>query len=282
MKSCLVFILLAISAVFAGNSDLSEFIFHHIGNGNSWHPIPGLPVIELPHNIHIFGIHIGITLQVLMLFIASILMVILLKYASNRINLLPTGVLGHLVEVIVIYIRNEVVIPNIGKKEADDWLPFFLTLFMFILFLNLLGMIPGMSTVTSNINFTVVISLVILFAMLGAGMFNNGFFRFFKNLVPHGIPFFVVIILTPIEVVGLFTKVFALAIRLFANMTAGHIVIISLLALISILETWLVVPVSLAFSLFISLIEVLVCFLQAYIFTLLSALFIGTCIHQEH
>ena len=279
----LLFFFCCLSSVFAGSDgDLGSFIFHHIGNSNYWHPIPGLPSIPLPHNFYLFGIKVGITLQVLVMILAAILLFTMGVIAARRVKLMPINNIGHVFEMLVIYIRNEVVIPNIGKKEADQWMSFFLTLFFFILSLNLVGLIPGMSTVTSNINFTAAMALIILVVMFVAGMVHNGMFRFFKNLVPHGIPFFVLIILAPIEFIGLFTKVIALAIRLFANMTAGHIIIISLLALISILQSWVVIPVSLGFSLFIYLIEVLVCFLQAYVFTLLSALFIGSCIHQEH
>ncbi|MDH7603871.1 MAG: F0F1 ATP synthase subunit A, partial [Melioribacter sp.] len=111
---------------------------------------------------------------------------------------------------------------------------------------------------------------------------KNGFFGYFKGLVPHGIPFWLVPIMFVVELLGLFTKPFALAIRLFANMTAGHIVILALLGLIFILKTYFVVPVSISFALFIYLLEILVALIQAYIFTMLSSLFIGMAYHQEH
>jgi F-type H+-transporting ATPase subunit a len=114
------------------------------------------------------------------------------------------------------------------------------------------------------------------------GIMKNGVFGYFKGLIPPGVPVFLLPVMFVIEFLGLFTKPFALAIRLFANMTAGHIVILALLGLIFILKTFLIAPVSIAFALFIYSLEILVSLLQAYIFTMLSSLFIGMAVHQEH
>lgn len=111
---------------------------------------------------------------------------------------------------------------------------------------------------------------------------KNGVLGYFKGLIPHGVPFWLLPIMFVVELLGLFTKPFALAIRLFANMTAGHIVILALLGLIFILRTYFVAPVSISFALFIYLLEILVAFIQAYIFTMLSSLFIGMAVHQDH
>ena len=113
-------------------------------------------------------------------------------------------------------------------------------------------------------------------------MMKNGVFGYFRGLIPHGIPAWLIPIMAVVEVLGLFTKPFALAIRLFANMTAGHIVIFALLGLIFILKTYVVVPVSISFALFIYFLEILVALIQAYIFTMLSSLFIGMAVHQDH
>ena len=113
-------------------------------------------------------------------------------------------------------------------------------------------------------------------------MIKNGFFGYFKGLIPHGVPLPLIPIMFVIEILGLFTKPFALAVRLFANMTAGHVVILSLIGLIFILKTYFVAPVSVGFALFIYLLEILVALIQAYIFTMLSSLFIGMAIHQDH
>ncbi len=267
--------------------NLGEFILHHIGNSGHFKILGIWPTIHLPSEFDIYGINMGITLQVLMLFIAAISMLVFLSIASKRKGNVPTSKFGHAIESVVIYIRDELVIPNIGKKEAPKWLPFFLTMFFFILTLNLLGMIPGMSTVTSNIFFTGAMAAMVFICFNLAGMLKNGPIHYFINLIPKGIPIWVAFILAPIELVGLITKSAALCIRLFANMTAGHIVIFALLGLISVFGTmgvvaYFVPPVSVAFALFISLIEILVCFLQAYVFTLLSTLFVGMAIHQEH
>jgi F-type H+-transporting ATPase subunit a len=261
---------------------LWDFIVHHIVNTDSWHPLPFVH-FKLPFNhVEVFGVNMGLSLHVLMMFLALTLLSVFLPIASRRSGLAPASKFGHAIEALVIYIKNEIVVPNIGKKDAAKWMPFFLTLFFFILMLNLIGMVPGMSTVTANINFTAAMAFLVFCVFNISGMIKNGPITYFKNLVPHGIPFFVVIILAPIEVIGLLTKSAALAIRLFANISAGHIIILSLLGLVAVLKSWLAPPLSISFTLFISCIEILVAFLQAYVFTLLSSLFVGMAIHQDH
>jgi len=142
--------------------------------------------------------------------------------------------------------------------------------------------LPYGSTATSNIAVTASLATISFIVIQGGGMMKNGAFGYFKGLLPHGLPFWLVPIMLVVEILGLFTKPFALAIRLFANMTAGHIVILALLGLIFILQTYFVAPVSIAFALFIYLLEILVALIQAYIFTMLSSLFIGMAVHQEH
>jgi F-type H+-transporting ATPase subunit a len=138
-----------------------------------------------------------------------------------------------------------------------------------------------MATGTSSISVTAGLALITFIMIQVHGIKNNGFFGYFKGLIPGGVPVFVLPIMIIIEFLGLLTKPFALCIRLFANMTAGHIVIYALIGLIFLLG-YAVIPVSIAFALFIYLLEILVALLQAYIFTMLSALFIGMAIHQEH
>ena len=146
----------------------------------------------------------------------------------------------------------------------------------------LLGLIPFCATATGNINVTGTLATCSFIAMIGAGIKHNGWFGYFKGLIPHGLPLWLLPIMIPLEFIGLFTKPFALAVRLFANMTAGHVVIFSLIGLIFVLKTLLVAPVSVLFALGIYLLEIFVAFIQAYVFTLLSAVFIGMAIHQEH
>ncbi len=233
--------------------------------------------------IHIGGVIIdfSITSHILMMLIVAVLMIIVLSYAasSNKRRKHPTG-LGNFIELIVVFVKDDIVIPSMGKIGVT-FLPFFLTLFFFILFVNFLGLLPFMKTATGNISVTAALALITFTMTQVQGIRHNGFFGYFKGLVPPGVPIFVLPIMVVIEFLGLLTKPFALSIRLFANMTAGHIVILAFVSLIFTLG-YVIIPVSIAFSLFIYLLELLVCFLQAYIFTMLSALFIGMAVEQEH
>jgi F-type H+-transporting ATPase subunit a len=250
-----------------------NWIMHHISDK---------PLIPIPP-IHIGGfvIDLSITSKILMLIISAALMLIVFIYAanSNSKRKHPTG-LGNFVELLMVFVKDEVVIPSMGK-DGQRFLPFFFTLFFFILFINFLGLVPGMATGTSSISVTAGLAIITFIMTQIHGIKNNGFIGYFKGLIPHGVPVFVLPVMIIIEFLGLLTKPFALAIRLFANMTAGHIVIYALIGLIFMLG-YAVIPVSIGFSLFIYLLEILVAVLQAYIFTMLSALFIGMAIHQEH
>ncbi|HMQ78620.1 MAG TPA: F0F1 ATP synthase subunit A [Ignavibacteria bacterium] len=254
---------------------------HEDGN---WimHHISDKPVLTIPP-IHIggFTLDLSISMKILMLMIAAILMVILFGYAaaSNKKRKHPTG-LGNFLEMLMVFVRDDVVKPSMGHG-SDKYLPFFFTMFFFILFVNIISLFPGMSTGTSSISVTAGLALITFIMTQIHGIKNNGFFGYFKGLIPPGVPVFVLPIMVIIEFLGLLTKPFALAIRLFANMTAGHIVIYALIGLIFMLG-YAVIPVSIGFSLFIYVLEILVAVLQAYIFTMLSALFIGMAIHQDH
>lgn len=237
--------------------------------------------IHLPE-FHLFGIDFSLTNQTVFLWIASAILLIALTSArySYKKSLVPKG-LANLIEVFIIFVRDEIAKPTIGKGY-EKFLPFLLTAFFFILTCNFLGLIPFGTTATSNLGVTAGLALVSFFVIQIGGMVKNGVFGYFKGLVPHGIPAWLLPIMIPVELLGLFTKPFALAVRLFANMTAGHIVIMALLGLIFILHTYAVVPVSIAFALFIYFLEILVAFIQSYIFTMLSSLFIGMAVHQDH
>lgn len=273
---------LAASTSFAGGDNLGDFMLHHIADSReAWHPLPGVH-IPLEGEWMIGGINFYPSLHTIMLFLSLIVLVPILKVASKRKNKIPTSRWGHAIEALVSFIREDLVIPNIGKKHGARWMPFACTIFFFILCLNIFGLIPGMSTVTANPNFTGVMALMVFVVFNIAGMINNGPFNYVKNLAPHGVPAPILVILFPIEIVGLLTKSVALAIRLFANMSAGHFIILSLLGLIGMLKTLAVSPGSLGFALFIYCIEVMVAFLQAYVFTLLTTLFVGSAITQDH
>src|SRR5919201_663398 len=231
-------------------------------------------------SIKILGIDFSITKHVLMMWIAAALVVFVFRYAFREHRTVPSGV-ANLLEAIVVFLRDEVVLPNMGEA-GKPYLPYLLTVFFFILFCNLLGLIPFAATATGNVSVTAALALMSLIMIQVGGIREHGFKHHFQNLVPHGIPTWLLPIMIPVEIMGQFTKPFALCIRLFANMTAGHIVILSFLSMIFILKSLLVSPVSVFFALFISLLEVFIAFLQAYIFTILTSLFIGMSIHPQH
>lgn len=189
----------------------------------------------------------------------------------------PQGVLQNIAEVLIVFVRDEIARPNIGKK-ADRFLPYLLTAFFFILFCNLLGLVPNLGAATSNLAVTGVLALFTL--MIGTIYASKDHWK--HIFWPPDVPVFVKPLLIPVEVMGLFTRHTALAIRLFANMTAGTLVILSLISLIFMinalfgaLTAWLSALPSVLLTLFISAIKLIVAFIQAYVFTLLSALFIG-------
>jgi F-type H+-transporting ATPase subunit a len=250
---------------------------------------------ELPRwsPIHIgrFALDISPTRHVVMLWIAALLCIVttlLALRAHNRRTLVgkaPSG-LGNGLEALVLYLRNEVVLPNVGA-HGNGYVPYLLTLFFFILFANLLGLVPYGSTATGNISVTATLAIITFIVVEVAGMKAQG--KAYINTIifwPHdmslGMKLFISPILTPIELIGKITKPFALAIRLFANMTAGHVVLLALISLIFTFGSWLLVPVPILMALGISVLELFVAFLQAFIFTLLSSVFIGLIREGAH
>lgn len=274
------------------SGNLSEFILHHIVDGQEWHPLPGLPGIHLPAPL---------SLHVLMLLIGAVFTFLLARTATKRVKMLPGSPIGHMVEVLLLYIRDEVARPNIGKKDGDKWVPFLASCFFFIMVLNLMGLVPLFAGATANISVTAALALLVFVVFNVAGMVRNGPFHYVKNLIPGGVPVWVLPILAPIEIISIFIRAFSLTIRLFANMAAGHIMILVISGLITILAPMvshslvglfggasdgiaigLMAPLPLAFLLFVLVIKVLVCVLQAFVFTFLSSLYIGGALHQEH
>ena len=222
-----------------------------------------------------------------MLLALTLFVVIMLSIANSYkkgqgVTSAPKGIQGFL-EPIVIFIRDEVAKPNLRNK-VDKYLPYLLTVFFFILINNIFGLIPGTANVTGNIAFTVVLGVISFVVILVST--NKHFWGHIIN--PPDVPFLVKFILIPVEVLGVFIKPFALIIRLFANMVAGHIIIICLISLIFIfgqinpIAGWGASIFSVAFTVFIYLIEVLVAFLQAFIFTMLTAVFIGQAFEGGH
>lgn len=224
----------------------------------------------------------SITKNVAAMFITVILMLWFFFSLANyhkKNKQAPKG-FNNVLETLVIFVRDDIARPQIGEKKYMKFMPFLLTVFFFIWITNILGLLPGAANVTGNIAVTVSLGLFTL-----GLIFINGNKDYWKHVFwMPGIPTFVKPILAVVEVMGLFIKPIALMIRLFANITAGHIIILSLLALIFILESAGVAGISVPFALFITVLELLVAFLQAFIFTMLSALFIGMAVeeHEHH
>ena len=250
---------------------------------------------ELPRwsPIHIggFAIDISPTRLVVMLWAAALLCLLttlLALRAHNRKTLqgkAPSG-LGNGLEALVLYLRNEVVLKNVGP-HGNGYVPYLLTLFFFILFSNLLGLVPYGATATGNISVTATLAIVTFIVIELAGMKAQGW-RYINTIVfwPHdmslGMKLPITFILTPIELIGKVTKPFALAIRLFANVVSGHVVLLALISLIFTFGSWVLVPAPILIAVSISVLELFVAFLQAFIFTLLSSVFIGLIREGAH
>lgn len=190
------------------------------------------------------------------------------------------------IEALVLYLRNEVILPNVGA-HGDKYVPFVLSLFFFILFANLCGLIPYGSTATGNISVTATLAIITFFMIEIAGIRAQGIgylntIVYWPHDMPLGMKLPMTFIMTPVEIIGKFTKPFALAIRLFANMTAGHVVLLALIGLIFTFGSYFIIPAPLAMATAISMLELFVAFLQAFIFTLLSAVFIGQIREGAH
>src|SRR5512140_373726 len=244
--------------------------------------------LELPRlaPIHIgsFALDISPTKHVVMLLVAATLCLITLLLAArahmqqHAEHGRPKG-FANGIEAFVLYIRQEVILPNVGH-HGEAYAPFVLTLFFFILFANLLGLIPYGATATGNISVTATLAIVTFFFVELACIRTLGK-GYIKTIVywPSDQPFMMKAMLTPlmtpIEIISKFTKPFALAIRLFANMTAGHVVLLALISLIFTFGSWFVAPAPVLMGVAISMLEIFVAFLQAFIFTLLASVFIG-------
>ena len=289
-------------------------IIHHVSNSDISHPIIHLPTIS--------GIDFSVTKHVLMLWLVSFLVGVAVIVPVRRFlsgdRSVPTGWMNAL-EITIQFIRDSIVKPNVGPKWVMTWTPLVLTFFFFILFANGIGMIPifdvlgafnrfilnvpasdshnfingilhGGVTATGNFNVTAGLATITFFSIIIAGTMAHGFINHWKNLAPPGLPWPVYIILIPIEVMGLFVKPFALTMRLAANMTGGHIALLALLSLMPIFGEMFhstvagfgVAFVSVPIAVAISALEIIVVLVQAYVFTLLTAVFIGMAINVHH
>lgn len=211
--------------------------------------------------------------------------------AGIRGNAAPRGPLANLVEAVLVYVRDEMVVP-VGGRHLGHYTPLFLTYFLFILTANLLGMVPWppLGTATGNIGVTVALGGSVYALVWILGMWNQGPLNYLKHQVPPGTPWWMWPLMFVLELMGPLIKCFVLCVRLFANMIAGHLIIGTVLGLstfgpgammptaIGIIMLLLGVPLVLG----ISLLELLVALIQAYVFTLLAAVFIGAAVHPEH
>jgi F-type H+-transporting ATPase subunit a len=224
----------------------------------------------------------SITRNVASMWMGMILLLIIFGSISRsyktRAGKAPKG-LQSFMEPLILFVRDDVAIPNIGIK-AGKFMPLLLTVFFFILINNLLGLVPifpGGYNLTGNIAVTLTLSFIILLVI---NFSANKYY--WKHIFTPDIPLWLYIIMVPVELIGIVSKPFALMIRLFANITAGHIIVLSLISLIFIFKSLAVSPASVVFVVFMDCIELLVAFLQAYIFTMLSALFIGMAVQEHH
>jgi F-type H+-transporting ATPase subunit a len=206
-------------------------------------------------------------------FAMILLMALLIPMASKyrKKGARPLGGFAGGLESVIVYVRDQIVLPNTGEA-GRKLLPVFLTIFFFILTMNLVGLVPGGHASTGSLNVTAGLAIVAFFVVQISSIMKNGLGAWLKHLT-GGVHWALWPIMVPVEILGLFTKPFALCVRLFANMTAGHIVLLSLIGLSFVTAAF--IPVTLGFSLFINILELLVAFIQAYIFTMLTAVFTG-------
>jgi len=291
-----------------------EVILEHVSNSSLDHPILHLP--------HIAGINFSVTKHVMMLWLVAGAVFLVITLATRRYlsqeRRVPTGFMNAL-EWLVQAIRDSIVLPNVGAKFVNTWTPLILTLFVFILVSNAIGLIPifevlglvdryvlsnaadseslinsvlhGGTTVTANYNVTAALAIITFGSIIVAGTMAHGFVAHWKNLVPSGLAWPIYILLIPIELMGMIVKPFALTMRLAANMAGGHIAILSILSLVFIfnqvfesaaLGTGVGVVVAMPLAVGISALEIIVVMVQAYVFTLLTSVFIGMAINVHH
>ena len=292
--------------------DAGTVIIEHVSNSPLDHPILHLPSIA--------GIDFSVTKHVMMMWLVATGLFLVITVATRRYlkqdRRVPTGFMGAL-EWLVQAIRDSIVLPNVGAKFVNTWTPLVLTLFVFILASNAIGMIPifdvlglvdrwglhteqesllnrvlhGGATSTGNYNVTGALAVITFVSIIMAGTMAHGFVKHWKNLVPPGLAWPLYILLIPIELMGMIVKPFALTMRLAANMTGGHIAILSILSMVFIFNEVFESPalgmgvgfgLALPLAVGISGLEIIVVLVQAYVFTLLTATFIGMAINVHH
>ncbi len=257
---------------------LADVIMHHISNGvvhlPSWlEPILG-PIFE----------SLGITKAVLMMLLAAVILIVVMGIFLRRpgaSDKAPKGITNAL-EALVVFVRDEIAIGNMGEKWGRRFTPFLLTLFFFILLCNLIGLVPGGFTATSNLNVTGTLAIISFLTFLLAGIFTLGPVGYVKHMVPEGTPMVIAPVVVMLEVVSILVRPIALTLRLGANMAAGHIVILIMLGFIFLFKSISVSLISIPMAVAVTLLEIIVAFIQAYVFTLLTALYVGMVVGSEH
>lgn len=248
---------------------IEELLTHHI--------------LDHSYGISLFGISLPISTHSIIMMALSVLLVIALPLVVRA----KGGRLKTVMEGFVCFVKDDIVIPNLGEHEGRKFVPFFCSMLVFLLFANYFGMLPGGRSITGNISITAGMALVSFLLITGLSIKENGFGGFLKTFVPSGVPVWLVPLLFPLEIISLLIRTFVLAVRLFANMAAGHIVLLGLFSFIFLIGERNIaagygtaVPV-LGMTLFVSILELLVAAIQAYVFTLLTAIFTGLQMHSH-
>jgi F-type H+-transporting ATPase subunit a len=228
-------------------------------------------------------LNLSVTNMVAFQWIAMILLAIVFftvaKKAKKNGSNPPKGI-QNIIESVIVFIRDDVVKPNIPGKASERLLPYFLILFLFILVLNLIGLIPGGHTATATLGVAAALAIIAFIVINYTAMRESGIKAWFHHLL-GGAPIWLAPLMIPIEIASMFIKPFSLTIRLFANMVAGHTVLFSLMGLLFLFQSLLIAPAIVGFATFINLLELLVAFLQAYIFTMLTAIFVGLAVGEH-
>jgi F-type H+-transporting ATPase subunit a len=253
----------------------AEILMHHVVDVRYGH-------------LYVRGLDLGPTKHLAFFGVAAVLVILLARLAARSYRQRIPGKFGAAVESLVVFVRDEIAEKNIGHGDGARFTPLLLSFFFFILVAALVGLMPFSATSTGNLSVTLGLAIVAFFAMQWAGIAKHGVVHHFAGMVPPGLPAWLLPIMIPVELLGMFSRPFALMIRLFANMLAGHMVIATLLLLIPLMAAVstafgvLMIPISLMLALFIMILEVLVAFIQAYIFTLLTSIFIGMSANPSH
>jgi F-type H+-transporting ATPase subunit a len=269
-------------------------IVHHIGNSHELE-LPFVGVVHLPQwePIHIGGLAIDLspTKHLVFMLLAAVIVALTFIFSARAVARAqaqgkPAKGFAGTMEALALFIRQEVVLPNVGH-HGEGFVPYLLTLFFFILVMNLLGLLPWGSTATGNITVTAALALMAFITIEAAGMRSLGVKGYLNTIfyLPPGLPGpmkpIMLLIMTPVEIIGKLAKPFALAVRLFANMTAGHVLVLALIGLTFLFQSYLVGIGASVLATGIMLLELFVAFLQAFVFTLLTAVFIGL-MRAEH